>query len=64
VDFAEGGGGVGGDFDKIQARFSGLSQGFSGGGRTDLGTGFINQEDWRDPDLLVVAEIRRNGTSS
>ena len=60
-DFTDGRAGHRGDLDEIEAGLAGSALGFVGRGGTNLLVVLINQEDGGDPDLLVVAEIRRNG---
>src|SRR5205807_2169553 len=62
-DPANGRAGGGGDFDQVHARFAGHPQRLRGGDDADLLFLIVDQSDRRDPDLLVVAEIRRNGLS-
>ena len=60
-DSADGRTGGGSDLDEVQPGFAGQSQGFGGGNDADLFFFVVDQPDRRDPDLLVVAKIRRNG---
>src|SRR5206468_1279983 len=53
----------GGDLDEVKPRLAGPTQCLGGGRRADLVLVLIDQEDGRDPDLLVVAEVRRNGVN-
>src|SRR5207253_928787 len=62
-DSANGGLGGGCDFDQVQPGFLGHFEGV--GGRDDANLVFvmIDQSNRRDPDLMIVAEVCRNGSN-
>lgn len=60
-NFADRRPGIRGHFDKVELRFLSPSLSVGERGRPDFLIVLINQEDRRDADLMVVAEVRRNG---
>ena len=49
------------DFDEIKAGLQCHLESIGGGNETDHGVGLIDQANGRDPDLMVMAEVRGNG---
>jgi len=62
-DFAHGGAGGRRDFNQVQSNLLGFSEGVARGRRTDFDVVLVDEEDRRDADLTVDAEVRRNGLS-
>ena len=60
-DLADWGARVGSDFDEIESCLPGPAKCIGGRDRADLVVVLIDEEDRRNADLLVVAEIGRNG---
>src|SRR5439155_14584023 len=62
-DFADGRAFVGRDLDEVEPGFAGPAKCVGGRDLTDLLPVLIDQENGGNPDLLVVAKVRRNGVN-